>query len=468
MSSTFYGLDIAKSGLVASQLALDVTSNNVSNVGTDGYTRQGVDQTSVSSSGGAFRYANTSVQSGKGVSVNSVTQYRDSFLDLRYRNAESTFNTYNTNFSVLSSVKGIFDETSNDGLINSLQGFYTSLENLSGNSGDVSYASLARSSAKTVTGMLNQYANQLSQISDEQETNLTTSLTDVNSYIQKISVLNQNIAISKQNGSDCNSLLDERNLDLDKLSGYINISVEDNSNGTVSVKCGSSYLLDAVSGTATTLSADTSSGMSKVVDGGGTEFDISDGSIKGILQNLNGQGSYAPPGGDNYYGIAYYQKALNEIASTFASTYNNLNGSNALFTTSDLSGSITASNISVSSAWLSDASLINTGNITNMISALKNDVSFSSGFTGSFEEFATELMSENATDASYNKEMKTTYSSIVNTITDQREAISGVSTDEEAINTTKYQKAFQASARVISALDEMLDKLINNTGVVGL
>ncbi len=466
MSSTFYGLEIAKSGLAVNQLALNVTSNNIANVGTDGYTRQGVDQTSIGANSGIHRFANPAVNSGKGVSADSVAQYRDDFLDLRYRNANSTSSTYSTSKSVLTSISGVVDETTNKGLIASLQNEYTQLENLAGNSGDVQYASLARSGAKTVVGMLNQYSTQLQSVAEEQQNNLQTSVDDVNSYISKIDALNKSIVVSKLNGSDCNELTDERNLDLDKLSSYLDIDTEKNTDGSVSVLSGSSYLLDAQSNTKTTLSVDTSTSSAKVVDGSGNEFATTDGSIKGVLQSLNGLGSYAGAGEDSHYGIAFYQKGLDELASTLATTFNTINGSN-LFVSSD-AGSITASTISISSNWLDNASLLDTSKVTNMLSALGNKVSFTSGYKGTFEEFATNLMSEVANDSSYISEMSGTYKSIVGTITNEREAISGVSTDEEAINTVKYQKAYQASARVLTAMDEMLDKLINSTGHVGL
>jgi flagellar hook-associated protein 1 len=468
MSSTFYGLDIAKSGLNVSQLALNVTSNNIANVGTDGYTRQGIDQTTISAASGKYRFANPAVTPGKGVSADAVAQYRDDFLDMRYRNANSTDNTFTSSKAVLKSIEGIVDETNNDGLIVSLQGFYKSLQNLAQNTGDVQYSSLVRSGAKTVVGMLNQYSNSLESVADEQESNLQTSVDAVNSYVSKIDALNKSIVVNQVNGSDCNALMDERNTDLDKLSSFLNIEVEKNDDGSVSVLTDSSYLLDSQSNTITTLALDTSSGSAKIVDGSGTDFSITDGSIKGVLQSLNGLGGYAGSGEDSTYGIAYYRKALDEIASTFADTYNSINSSSsALFASSD-SSAITASNICISSGWTSNASLIDTDNITNMISAMESDVGFTGGFTGTFEGFATDLMSEIATDVGYAGDMADTYSSIVGSIKNEREAISGVSTDEEAINTVKYQKAYQAAARVLTAMDEMLDKLINGTGTVGL
>lgn len=467
MSSTFNGLEIAKSGLVSSQIAQNITGNNISNVNTDGYTRQGVDQSSISSTSGVSRYASTSVKSGKGVSVNSIAQYRDEFLDLRYRNANATYNTYSTSLSALQSIESIVDETENDGLIVSFQDYYTALEDLGNNTGDVEYASLARSAAKTVAAMFNQYAEQLKETREGLEYDLSLTISNINTYIEKIRALNTNIKISIVNGTDYNELADERNAYFDELSSYMDIKVEENNDGTISVLCGSEYLLDAQNDTATTLSVDTSTDTVKVVDGGGNEFAISEGSVKGILQSLNGLGSYAGIGEDSYYGLAYYEKALDDLAFSFGDTYNNLNSANGdLFESSD-SGNITAATISVSEDWFNNAEHIDTDRITDMIGALEDDNAISSAFTGSFEEFATELMSEMAVDVSYIKDMSNTYKAIAGTIQDERESISGVSTDEETVNMMKYQKAYQASARIMTVLDEMLDKLINDTGVVG-
>ncbi|MCX7614979.1 MAG: flagellar hook-associated protein FlgK, partial [Clostridiales bacterium] len=108
------------------------------------------------------------------------------------------------------------------------------------------------------------------------------------------------------------------------------------------------------------------------------------------------------------------------------------------------------------------------GNITDMIDAMNADREISSVFTGSFEDFSSLLTDGIAISVNTASDLTDSCNTIVNSILDEREAVSGVSTDEETVNMIKFQKAYQASARLMTAMDEMLETLINKMGVVGL
>ena len=84
---------------------------------------------------------------------------------------------------------------------------------------------------------------------------------------------------------------------------------------------------------------------------------------------------------------------------------------------------------------------------------------------GSPEEFIQSLITEIAIDTSKAKTLNENYKNIIQTITNQREAVMGVDADEEAMNLVKYQEAYDLSAKVIQVMSEMYDKLINETGV---
>ena len=467
MSATFHGLEVAKSGLVASQIALDVTSQNIANAKTEGYTRQSVVQNSVSAGLGPFQYAPAGTAVGQGANITSIMQNRDGYLDTRYRNANATYNTFSSSLSALKSISGVLDEADTDGLNAVLADFYSSLQDLSNNKGGVEYASLVRSAAEKVTNTLNEYASQFAQIKDELNYDLSLSVEDVNSLVGKISELNSTIEIATIDGTDCNELKDSRNVYLDKLSGYMNISVINNTNGTVSIKSGTGTLLDASTGTVTTLSVGNASGDVAVVDGSGNNFEITDGSIKGMLQSLNGAGVYAGAGADSFPGIIYYQKAADDLAASFASTYNSLNSAKGNLFAASGGGTITASNICVSDDWTNSTGFIDTSGScpSDMLAAMNKKIAISGNFTGTFEEYSALMMNNIATDTSYYSDMTSSKSAIVESIEDDRQAISGVSIDEETINTIKYQKAYQAAARVMTVLDEMLDTLINRMAV---
>lgn len=467
MSATFHGLEVAKSGLAASQIAVNIANQNIANAHTEGYTRQSAVQNSVSAGLGPFQYARAESAVGQGVEVTGITQNRDAYLDIRYRNANSACQSFASALSALDSVRGVLDETDTDGLNAVVSDFYTALQNLSGNNKGIEYASLLRSAAEKVTNVLNEYASQLDQIQGEISYDLSLSVSEANSMLSKIGELNRNISVSMLNGTDCNELLDARNMILDRLSGCMNINVINEPNGAVSIKCGSATILDAAAGTQKTLSVKTVGGSVGIYDETGTELTIAEGSFKGLTRSLNGMGSYASAGSDTFAGIPYYQKALDDFAASFVSVYNGINaGKGDLFSDAG-GGTVTAAGIRVSENWKQNAAFVDTGRtaIEKMISAMDKKVSVSTCFTGTFQEYTALLMSNVGMDVGYYDDMTSAKSAILESIQDDREAISGISIDEETVNTIKYQKAYQAAARVMNVLDEMLDTLINGMAV---
>jgi flagellar hook-associated protein 1 FlgK len=102
-----------------------------------------------------------------------------------------------------------------------------------------------------------------------------------------------------------------------------------------------------------------------------------------------------------------------------------------------------------------------------MLQSLDSKTDVTPHFKGTFEEYVVSVISDISVQVEYLQDMKDTSESVLNTISDERESIMGVSTDEESINLVKYQKSYNAAARVMTALDEILDVLINKTGIVG-
>jgi len=477
MSSTFLGLEIAKSAIIASQIAIDVTGQNIANVSTEDYTRQAADMVSVNYSNGVSKFAQTaSSNRGQGVTVSSIKQIRDALLDVRVRDANAQYNTNNTIYAGLSDIEGVLDETDTDGLHAMLNDFYSQLESLSNNVGDVEYASMARSAAEKVALVFNQYAAQFAEIREEQTSSLEITVESVNTIVDKINEVNAQIADETNRGSVSNELLDMRNSYLDTLSGYMNIKVTAQDDGTVTVSCGDIDVLDSTF----TLDASGEQAVITRTDGEGNseEFSPEEGSIKGYLDILNGAGSYAEDGENTFQGLLYYERAYDSLAEAFAGTFNDLNTLDAASPANLFTGT-TAADIAVSQEWLDDADYIvvdddttdesTNGNIIKMLNAMDEDVDSAlyPTISGSFESCSRTLMSEIAVDVDYYKDIKTMNKNILDSANNQRESVMGVSLDEETINLTTYQSAYQAAARLMTVLDENLDTLINSTGVVG-
>ncbi|MEL7656682.1 MAG: flagellar basal body rod C-terminal domain-containing protein, partial [Bacillota bacterium] len=221
------------------------------------------------------------------------------------------------------------------------------------------------------------------------------------------------------------------------------------------------------------------------------------GSIKGYLDLINGKGTYAASGDNTFRGTLYYENAINTFASNFAQVLNDLN-TDASGTVKPLfmaSGDtdpatnpdpITAANITISTDWLAASTFITTttsttstgggDNITRMINALSKDMTFYRDatdntsevmFTGTANEYMTGLIGELSLDIELNQNFSDTASTVLNNLYASRESISGVNMDEEGINLMAYQKSYNAAARYFTVLDEAVDKIINEMGLVG-
>ena len=473
MRPTFFGFEAARSGLTAAQAGLDTTGNNIANMSTEGYSRQVVDQTSVFLGSSSDKVAPYSQQfNGLGATVNGIDQVRSQFLDLRYRDANADNSANEKMLSILTDIENNFDETQNDGLSNMLNDFNTQLQVLSLNAGVVEYSSLVRSSAQKVTQTLNQYSTQLTAIRKQTTDEMEITVKDANTLLDKIDTINRSIKTAKLQGDRTNELNDTRNRYLDQLSEYMNIKATYHTDGTLSISSGSTSLLDAQTGTMATLSLDdAASGMRLLADG--NQMTLTGGSLFGSMQVLNGKGSFAGSGENDFRGIPYYQASLDALANSLSGTFNSLNGAGKpLFTGTG------AKDIQISSQWLANPNYITAtqdadnakgknDNLLRMISAMDEDRAVTADFTGSFGGYVLSVMGDVAIDVGYTSDIAETSDMVFRSVDNQREATMGVSLNEETANLIKYQKAFAASARVMTALDESLDTIINRMGTVG-
>jgi flagellar hook-associated protein 1 FlgK len=474
MRSAFYGFEAAKSGLSAAQAGLDTTGNNIANLSTEGYSRQVIDQVATYLGSTSDKVAPATLQSGGlGATVRSINQVRSQFLDLRYRDANSDNSSNSKTLSILSDVENTFDETQNDGLNAMMDDFTKQLQVLSLNAGEVEYSSLARSSAQKVAQTLNQYSSQLASIRKQTVDEMGINVKDANTLLDKISTINLSIKTATLQGDETNELNDTRGQYLDELSQYMNIKVAYQNDGTVSVSSGSTTLLDSQANTVATLTLDdAASGMRLLADG--TQMTLTGGSLYGAMQVLNGKGGFAAASENDFRGIPYYQASLDALANTLSSTLNGLNGAGKpLFTGTG------AADISVSDQWLANPNYITAtqdadgakgknDNILRMVAAMDEDRSVTSDFTGNFDGYLLSVMGDVAIDVGHTKDISQTSDMVFQTVDNQREATMGVSLNEETANLIKYQKAFAASARVMTAMDETLDTIINRMGTVGL
>lgn len=405
---TFLSFETAKRAINVSQLGLDTVGHNIANVSTPGYTRQRVDQVSLGASGmnSKFRiYGMNGQSAGQGVLFNGISQIRDPYLDVRYRNEAANYGELAIKSGGLNDLQDVLDEIATDGLSAELEEFINELTKHSSAASDEEYATVVRNAAQQLTQMLNKSASELSNVLTQQKSDLSIAIeNDVNATIKQIAYLNDKIRQEHMVGNPALELQDDRNMLIDTLAEYANIKVvntPEKISDDLTISRLSIVMVDNSTAPAseftlvdnnkynTLRSRENADGTVEIdlIEGGtdsvlksGITDNITKGAIRGYLDLINGKGDFAGKNENAFRGVPYYQKALDVFAQTFAQTMNSINsitvadqlasGGNIsvyenknLFTASDgtttkvdpSSGvtysSITAANITISGMW---------------------------------------------------------------------------------------------------------------------
>lgn len=225
MASTFGTLEIAKSGMMTYNAAIQTTAHNVANIETKGYSRQ---VTNVKSLVG--NKTSVTVQ-GFGVNVESITRQRDEYYDTKYHSTQSVLNYYKTESYYLNALQDnicgniVGDDKSR--LTDTFDDFFAVLSNLKGNPVNSTIRTQVVTLAQTFTEYVNGVATNLQQLQEEANTQIKTSVDQINAYAEKIVSLNKQIDTVEAYGSIANDLRDQRSLLIDELSQYCNVDVKE-------------------------------------------------------------------------------------------------------------------------------------------------------------------------------------------------------------------------------------------------
>lgn len=228
--STFGAFTTARMGIYAAQQGLNITGHNITNINTTGFTRQRLDQISLST-GTADRYTSRNMVSvGAGVLITGINQIRDPYLDIRYRNEQSSVGFADAKLAGLEELSSILDEVGRgveEGGIMEAQfnDLITQIQNLSGKVGGQEFDTLVRSSASSLVRLFNSYAERLSVVKENKVAGLEQDVGTINGLLTGIRDLNNAIFKSDLRGDPGLELRDERNLLLDQLSQHMKISV---------------------------------------------------------------------------------------------------------------------------------------------------------------------------------------------------------------------------------------------------
>lgn len=433
--NSFSGLQLALRGLTAQQRGLDVTSHNIANADRVGYTRQEAVMSAAPSlllesgaiNGGAGAWL------GQGVEVDEYRRIRDQFLDLQTRAQMMSAGQHETTARALGQAEDILAEPGPDGLGAFFSKFWDSWSTLSSNpESAAARAAVVGSAQHLVEGMaqLDAQLGRLQAIAGQEYAAISAAGGPIQRSAEELARLDVAITQQVSAGRIPNDLLDRRDEILDELSAFGQVSVTELGGGSISVQFGDAAT-PLVSGTTVTWpQALTSPG----------------GRLGGLLNIASATGP-----------IGARRADLDAVAAQLASSVNAIHGSPPFFT-----GTTAATlAVGVTSATLTPGSgpAAGANDIAIAVAGLRG---------GAVDNGYGNLVSALGTSAANARRNEATAVALRDAALDRRSEVSGVSMDEEMTNMLRFQRAYQASARAMTAMDETLETLINRTGRVGL
>ena len=223
MPSQFFGLNIAYSGLIASNAALNTTSNNIANVETEGYSRQQTNQAAAN----ALRVFTTYGCAGAGVDVLAIERVRDEFYDVKYWDNNANTGEYNMKQYYMKQIEDYFnDDSTIEGFKTIFDGMVSALEEVAKQSGTDTAKAQFIGHASNITQYFNSMSANLSQVQKDVNQELKLKIDEINSLASEIATLNKQINVIEIDGkANANELRDQRAVLIDKLSAIVDVKV---------------------------------------------------------------------------------------------------------------------------------------------------------------------------------------------------------------------------------------------------
>ncbi len=422
MAGLLGSLHSAKSGMTVSQLSIQTTSHNINNMNTPGYSRQRVEQSAKS----AYSYPgyNSSMgagQLGTGVEASDIIRIRNTFSDFQYRSESHNYGEIGIKYEHYTNMETIFNEPSETGISASINNFFTSWHELSKNPNDNGSKDIVIQNSKYLANNISQAVKKLENLGEQAEKKLGEDVTSINSMLNQLRDLEKHIKIVEGSGKSPNDLLDEKDRILDELSFKMNIQNED-------VK---SLLKD------------------KIENGG----DVTVAELKAI-PNISGEvkGSL-----DMIDKIKEYIGDIKELAEGISTSVNDTlkidlfeydaSGNPILKLKDDILDGTTDLKI--------------TTDVAQEMYKLKDKKVTIGGEDTTIDKFYNNIIQKLGNETQEIRRNEKNQGKILKEIDNTRSNVSGVSLDEEMISLIQFQHAYNASAKVVSTIDSLLDVVIN-------
>lgn len=461
MLGLFATLNIGQRALLANQQAIEVAGHNIANINNPAYTRQRV----LLQTSPPIQTAQGSV--GSGVDVAQVTAVRNQILDDNIVSESSTTGSLSAQQDALQTAQSSLGEqldsngTPVAGLSAKLSSFFNSWQALSADPSNLSARQTVVQNSVTLAGQFRAVDKRLGDLQSQLNTQLTQGVSSANTLLKDIARLNQQIEGSESgSGGLANDLRDSRQQKLEALSTLVKFDVSTGISGGVNVSISGVTLVNETTVSDQLQAYDPGSGMLGLrAQTAGTVLSPTSGQLVGTMTARDGA-------------VADLRSNINALASNLITQVNTLHtpgfaldgtSSNPFFTGSN------AADIQVNGTLISDPSKVqasgSSGNagdnqVARSLASLADQaqtalggITFSQRYSAAVSGIGSSLSSVTQGIADQK--------SVTNLLGAQRSSMSGVSMDEELSDLTRYQKAYEASARLMSTVATMLDTVIN-------
>ncbi len=459
MSGLFGTLSIGLQALMAQQAGLQITSQNIANANTPGYARERPDMVPSP----PVQYG--TLLFGNGVELQKIESVRDRILDLRVYQETSQQGQLQSFVTAAQQVEAEFNVSSGGQLQTALNGFFNSLSQLSANPSDLASRQSVIAAAQTLASAFQSTSDQTSRVQTGLDQGVLSTVDQINKITAQIANLNAQVEAASAGGGNAGPLEDARSQLIGQLSGLVDVSVIDAGSGslTLTTANGAALVSSNVSFKLGT-QADPATGLHRVVDSQGNDITTSiqggqlggqiqarDQFIPSVLSNLDDLAANVIQSFNTQHKLGF------DLSGTaggnfFVPFVQPSPGSNA--------GAAASFAVAISDptkiAARGDGSAGDNGNV-NALAGLQsqaivngqNPIDF---YAGIVSQVGNQLSTANAELSAENLTLTQ--------LQNQQASVSGVSLDEEATNLIRYQRAYEAAARVISVVDQLTQTAI--------
>ncbi|MBA5637999.1 flagellar hook-associated protein FlgK [Duganella sp. LX20W] len=450
----------ALTGALAAQAALNTSSQNIANLQTKGYTRQGVLLAAVQPDAG-------SKLPGNGVQISALLRFSDSYKTQQLWRANSDLGSHTQTQPYLTQMERVM----NDSLSSISAGVDQFFKALNAAGVDPTSTPL-RQQVVTAAGAMSQHVNSIYNVTANQLISIQQQrdaiLPQINSTLAGIASLNQQITAVGAMGTNTSALVDKRDQLIDGLANQVALEVNDNPDGSrsVSLKGGQPLVVGNLAGS---MSFDTTSGAPVLTLAfANTQFKLDDTKVGGQLGGLSDYSTNT---------LKPLQQSIADLANQLASKVNtqlaagfdangNPGGPLLVYNPASATGLLeTTPGIQAADlAFSSDGTPGDSANLQQLIGIKNQTVNLTSIGTVLLGDADTQLVGKLGIDSANNQSLLNTATTIRQQAEDDWKSTSAVNSDEEAINLVEYQNMYQANMKVISVANTLFDATLQMFG----